>query len=79
MVYLQTKQIDAFVANFKDNFYCNINSVKYAVKQQSIFNIIEHASGYKANFVILKNQEYRQTEFKRRVLTEHLEKQIYLV
>jgi hypothetical protein len=79
VVHLQPKHIDDFVAHFKDGFYCNIHSVKDAVKQQSLFNIIDHASGYKADFVILKNQAYRQTEFKRRVLMDYFDKQIYLV
>lgn len=79
VVHLQPQHIDAFVAHFKDDFYCNVNAVKDAVKQQSLFNIIDHASGYKADFVILKNEEYRQLEFKRRVLMEYFDKQIYLV
>jgi hypothetical protein len=31
-----------------------------------LFNVIDHSSGFKADFVILKNQEYRQVEFQRR-------------
>lgn len=79
VIHLQPKHIEAFVAHFKDGYYCNINSVKDAVKQQSLFNIIDHESGYKADFVILKNQEFRQTEFKRKVIMEYFDKQIYLV
>ena len=79
VVHLQEIHIEAFVAHFKDGFYCNINSVKDAVKQQSLFNIIDHESGYKADFVILKNHEYRQTEFNRKVLMQYFDKEIYLV
>jgi hypothetical protein len=79
VIHLQPKDIDGFVANFKDGYYCNINSVKDAVKQQSLFNIIDHASGYKADFVILKNEDFRQEEFNRRVEMEYLGKSVYLV
>ncbi len=79
VVHLQEINIEAFVAHFRNGFYCNINSVKDAVKQQSLFNIIDHESGYKADFVILKNQEYRQTEFNRKVLMQYFDKEIYLV
>lgn len=79
VIHLQPKDIDGFAANFKDGYYCNINSVKDAVKQQSLFNIIDHASGYKADFVILKNEDFRQEEFNRRVEMEYLGKSVYLV
>jgi hypothetical protein len=79
VIHLQPKDIDGFVANFKDGYYCNINSVKDAVRQQSLFNIIDHASGYKADFVILKNEDFRQEEFNRRVEMEYLGKSVYLV
>lgn len=79
IIHLQPKDIDAFVSNFKDGYYCNINSVRDAVKHQSIFNIIDHASGYKADFVILKNDVFRQTEFTRRVEMEYFGKSVYLV
>ncbi|WP_025143086.1 DUF6036 family nucleotidyltransferase [Pedobacter jeongneungensis] len=79
IIHLQQEDIDGFVANFKDGYYCNINSVKDAVKQQSLFNIIDHESGYKADFVILKNENFRQEEFNRRVEMEYLGKSVYLV
>lgn len=79
VVHLQPKDIDGFVANFKDGYYCNINSVKDAVRQQSLFNIIDHTSGYKADFVILKNEDFRQEEFNRRVEMEYFGKSVYLV
>lgn len=34
-IHLEPKDIDAFVSNFKDGYYCNINSIKDAVKHQS--------------------------------------------
>jgi len=79
VVHLQPKDIDSFVSNFKEGYYCNINSVKDAVRQHSLFNIIDHKSGYKADFVILKNEDFRQEEFNRRVEMEYLGKSVYLV
>ncbi|UKT64862.1 hypothetical protein [Pedobacter mucosus] len=79
IIHLQPKDIDGFVANFTDGYYCNINSVKDAVKQRSLFNIIDHESGFKADFVILKNEVFRQEEFNRRVEMEYLGKSVYLV
>ncbi|MEP7144943.1 MAG: hypothetical protein ABI707_18810 [Ferruginibacter sp.] len=44
-----------------------------------MFNIIDPLSGYKADFVILKNEEFRQEEFKRRIEIKYFERIIYLV
>jgi hypothetical protein len=44
-----------------------------------MFNIIDHATGFKADFVILKNEPFRQTEFARRISMEFFEKTIFVV
>ena len=59
VVHLEPRHVDSFVYNFQEGYYCNIDAIKDAVKYQSLFNIIDHSSGYKADFVILKNQEFR--------------------
>lgn len=79
VVHLLPKDIDQFAAYFNEGYYCNTNAIKDAVKHQSLFNIIDHASGYKADFVILKNEEYRQLEFRRQLSVEFAEKTINVV
>ena len=44
-----------------------------------MFNIIDHQSNYKADFIILKNEPYRFTEFERRRLIDFLDIKLYLV
>ena len=44
-----------------------------------MFNIIDYASGFKADFMILKNEPYRQTEFSRRKLISFFEIPVYIV
>ena len=63
IVHLKPNNINAFVKKFSEGYYCDIDAIKDAVKRKSIFNIIDHHSGYKADFVILQNQEFRQQEF----------------
>ena len=70
---------DQFIENFKTGYYCNIDSVKDTVSKHRIFNIIDHESGYRADFVILKNEIYRQTEFNRKNKIEYLGKDIFIV
>lgn len=66
IVNIKEENIDAFIEHFNDGFYCDKNSIKDAIKHKSMFNIIDHASGFKADFVVLKKEAFRKTEFKRR-------------
>ena len=51
---------------FKEGYYCDREAILDAIKNRSIFNIIDYASGFKADFVILKNEPFRLNEFNRR-------------
>jgi hypothetical protein len=66
VVHLQPKDVDGFVAHFEGAYYCSKDAVVDAINRQSIFNVIDHASGFKADFVVLKNSEYRLAEFERK-------------
>src|ERR1039457_5972387 len=66
VVHLQRKDVETLVNYFKNGYYCDEDAVNDAIKNHGIFNIIDHASGYKADFIILKHEPFRQTEFKRR-------------
>jgi hypothetical protein len=66
VVHLQTHDIDGFVKYFEGDYYCSENAVRDAVNRHSIFNVIDHKSGFKADFVVLKNEAFRLTEFERR-------------
>ncbi len=79
VVHLQPKDVELFTAHFKEGYYCEPEAVKDAVARHSIFNVIDHASGYKADFVVLKNETYRQLEFSRRKQIEYLDRKIYVV
>ena len=79
IIHLQPKDIDLFVENFKEGYYCDKEAIEDAVKQRSMFNIIDHASGFKADFVVLKDEPFRQTEFTRRISMEFFGKTIYVV
>lgn len=79
IIHLQTKDIDALVDYFREGYYCDFYAVKEAVKNKSMFNIIDHASGFKADFIILKNEPFRQTEFDRRTEADFFGTPIYIV
>ena len=60
-------------------YYCKKDAVKEAVKHRGMFNIIDHASGFKADFVILKNEPFRHVEFERRRKIEFFDTWVFVV
>jgi hypothetical protein len=70
VVHLQQKDIDDLLARFREGYYCDRDAVKEAIIHHSMFNIIDHTSGFKADFIILKNEPFRKAEFERRLEIE---------
>lgn len=80
VIHLEAKNLDLFVDSFKEGFYCDRDGIRDAmVGPVKMFNIIDHESGYKADFVVLKDDPYRQEEFSRRVQVNYIGKDIYVV
>src|SRR5882757_946554 len=80
VIHLEANNLDLFVDSFKEGFYCDRDSIKDAmVGPVKMFNIIDHESGYKADFVILKDDPFRLEEFRRRLKVDYFEKTIYVV
>lgn len=79
VVHLKQTDVKSLVAYFKDGYYCDEDAVNDAVRNEGMFNIIDFKTNYKADFVILKQNEYRQTEFSRRRQIKFLEMQIFIV
>lgn len=79
IVSMKNENVDLFVKNFQTGYYCDKDSIKEAIQNSSMFNIIDHASGFKADFVILKNQPFRQTEFGRRIKINFLDMEVFVV
>lgn len=79
VVHLRPVDVSNLVEHFREGYYCDEDSIREAILNKSMFNIIDHKSGYKADFIILKNEPYRITEFERRSLIDFSEMNIYVV
>lgn len=79
IVHLQLKDIPKLIESFKEGYYCDEDAVKDAIIYKSMFNIIDFATNYKADFIILKNDSYRIAEFERRKKINFSDIQISLV
>jgi hypothetical protein len=79
IIHLKPEGVNSFANNFQDGFYCDRDSIKEAVEGQNMFNIIDHASGFKSDFVVLKNHPFRQEEFNRRIKIDFFGRSIFIV
>lgn len=79
IVYLKPKDVDFFAEHFREGYYCEKEAIVDAVTHHGMFNIIDHTSGFKADFLILKDNPFRQEEFNRRVQIDYFGKTIYVV
>lgn len=47
-------------------YYCDPDAAMEAFEQESLFNVVDLATGWKIDFIIRKSREYSRTEFARR-------------
>lgn len=66
IIELQEHEIDSLLDIFKTGFYFSKEAIKVEVKRKGMFNIIDTNSGFKIDFVLKKNFEYRVVEFQRK-------------
>ena len=69
VIELQKEDIDRFCKIFETGFYIDTLTVQEEVRRRGMFNVIDFESGYKIDFIIRKNSNYRQLEFSRRILS----------
>jgi hypothetical protein len=79
VVHLKPSDITHLSDHFKEGYYCDEDSVVEAIRQKTMFNIIDHKSNYKADFMIVKDNEFEKTKFERRLLVPFLDYKIYVV
>jgi len=59
-------QLDQFLALFADPYYVSPEAAREALKQYSMFNIIEFTAGWKVDLIIRKQRPFSIEEFRRR-------------
>ncbi len=79
VISIRPSDVDKIVDYFKHGYYCDRTAINDALRTFSMFNIIDHASGFKADFVILKNLPFRQEEFRRKQLINFDGDEVYVV
>jgi predicted nucleotidyltransferase len=63
---LGAADVSRFVALFTEDFECDEDMVREAIRYQKLFNLIHVESVLKFDFILRKSTEYRREEFQRR-------------
>lgn len=79
VIELDETYLKSFLSIFDSNFYLHEPTVSEEVRKKGMFNVIDHRSGYKIDFVVKKNSPYRKLEFERRTRSNVLGFDAWLV
>ena len=63
------KQLLSFVESLCDDYYVSLSAVNDAFTNNSMFNVIDNLSGWKADFIIRKDRPFSRQEFERKSVT----------
>lgn len=78
VIELEESRVDEFVAMFPDSYY-NKETIKSEIRKQGMFNIIDHKTGFKVDFILRKNTEYFNLAFSRRKRIKELNTEIWVI
>jgi hypothetical protein len=60
------QQLDTFLSLLGDPYYVSPESAREALRRRSLFNVIDFAEGWKADFIVRKDRPFSVEEFRRR-------------
>jgi len=68
VVEIPYQKVGEFLKLFETDFYINLDTAQKELSHRGIgmFNVIDHQSGYKVDFIILQNKPYETEKFNNR-------------
>ncbi len=79
VVSLKETDIEKLISILGSDFYWHEPSIREEIRRKGMFNAIHHASGVKVDFMVLKENPFRQIEFGRRRKIQFLGKEVFIV
>ncbi len=79
IIELHEENLQNFLSIFDENYYLNKNTVNEEMKNSGMFNVIDHETGFKVDFILRKNTEYRKHEFLRKKKTKIADFYVWMV
>jgi hypothetical protein len=78
VIELSENRIEEFTNLFPDSYF-DKNTIKSEIKKQGMFNIIDHSTGFKIDFIIRKETEYFTFAFQRRKRIKELDTELWVI
>jgi hypothetical protein len=78
VIELAENKVDEFTALFPDSYF-NKDVIKNEIKRQGIFNIIDHQTGFKIDFIIRKETKYFKQAFENRQRINELDINLWVI
>jgi len=72
-------QLQAFASSLGDDYYISPHAMRQALKDSSMFNVIDNLTGGKADLVIRKGRPFSVEEFKRRQRTSVMDVDVWML
>lgn len=66
VINLKQENLSDFISIFNEKYYLSIETIKEEIDRKGMFNVVDWNSGFKIDFIILKNSEFHLNEFERR-------------
>ncbi len=79
VVQLRSEDVPKVVSQFRKGYYCNEESINDAIRRKSMFNIIEHSTSFKADFILLRDNEFQQLQFSRKINVKLLDIEAWVI
>lgn len=79
IVHLKPSDVFVLKEYFKDGYYCDEDVMTEAIYNKGMFNIIDHKSNYKADFIILQDDEFEQVKFEKRQSARFLDFIVFII
>jgi hypothetical protein len=71
--------LDALVRSLSpEDYYVDADAARDALQRRAMFNVVDHASGWKVDFIIRKNRAFSRNEFARRMKVRLLDVPVYV-
>jgi hypothetical protein len=78
VIELSENKMDEFTSLFPNSYY-DENTIKEEIKRKGMFNIIDHSTGFKIDFIIRKETEYHNLAFQRRQRVKEFDTELWVV
>ena len=79
IVHMKPSDVLPLIEYFKDGYYYDEDSIREAIKTAGLFNIIDNKINYKADFIILKNEEFELYKFEKRTRVNLFDFSVFVI